>query len=119
VAHGGRRRRRAADPRGPAVETEVEEMPRAIWNGKVVAESERFETVERNVYFPPDSLRREYFRDSDTTTECPWKGTAHYYTLVVEGAETRDAAWFYPDPKPAARDIKDHVAFGKGVTVEA
>lgn len=94
-------------------------MPRAIWNGNVVAESERFETVERNVYFPPDSLRREYFRDSDTTTECPWKGTAHYYTLVVEGAETRDAAWFYPDPKPAARDIKDHVAFGKGVTVEA
>ncbi|MGB8274897.1 MAG: DUF427 domain-containing protein [Alphaproteobacteria bacterium] len=93
-------------------------MARARWNGQVVAEGDRFETVEGNVYFPPASLKREFFRDSATTTTCPWKGTAHYYTLVVDGAENRDAAWYYPDPKPAARTIKDHVAFWKGVAIE-
>lgn len=94
-------------------------MARAIWKGRVVAESERTETVEGNVYFPPDAVRREYLRDSATTSACPWKGTAPYYTLVVDGEENRDAAWCYPDPKPAARNIKDHVAFWKGVVVEA
>jgi uncharacterized protein (DUF427 family) len=94
-------------------------MPRAIWNGKVIAETERFETVEGNIYFPPQSLKREYFKPSQTRTICPWKGTAHYYTVVVDGQESRDAAWFYPEPKPAAASIRDHVAFWRGVTVES
>ena len=93
-------------------------MPRAIWNGKVVAESDMHETVEGNVYFPPASIKREHFRASDTTTICPWKGTAHYYTVVVDGKENKDAAWFYPEPKPAAAQIKDHVAFWRGVRVD-
>lgn len=93
-------------------------MPRAIWNGKVIAESDRFELVEGNVYFPPDAIRAEYFRPSATHTVCPWKGTASYYTLMVDGKENADAAWFYPDPKPAAANIRDHVAFWRGVSVE-
>jgi uncharacterized protein (DUF427 family) len=93
-------------------------MPKAIWNGQVVAESDAFEIVEGNVYFPPGALKREYVRESATTTECSWKGTAHYYTLSVDGAENPDAVWYYPDPKPAARNIAGHVAFWKGVRVE-
>ena len=93
-------------------------MPRAIWNGKVIAESDRHELVEGNVYFPPDTIKREYFQPSGTHTVCGWKGTASYYTVVVDGQENRDAAWYYPDPKPAAANIKDHVAFWRGVTVE-
>jgi uncharacterized protein (DUF427 family) len=93
-------------------------MPRAIWNGQVVAESETFEEVEGNVYFPPSSIRRELFSPSTTTTVCGWKGTANYFSLQVDGKENRDAAWYYADPKPAAAEIKDHVAFWRGVTVE-
>ncbi len=93
-------------------------MVKAMWNGAVLAESDSFEKVEGNVYFPPDSLNREFFLDSDTTTFCPWKGTAHYLTIIVDGAENPDAAWYYPDPKDAARHIKDHVAFWRGVDVE-
>lgn len=93
-------------------------MPRAIWNGKVIAESDRFELVEGNVYFPPNAIHAEYFRPSATHTVCPWKGTASYYTLMVDGKENADAAWFYPDPKPAAANIRDHVAFWRGVNVE-
>jgi uncharacterized protein (DUF427 family) len=93
-------------------------MPKAIWNGTVIAETDAFETVEGNVYFPPDSVKREFFQPSDTHTVCPWKGTASYYTVSVDGQENRDAAWFYPDPKPAAANIKDHIAFWRGVTVE-
>lgn len=93
-------------------------MARAIWNGKVLAESDRFEVVENNVYFPPQALNRKYFKDSDTTTVCPWKGTASYLTVVVDGAENADAAWYYKAPKAAAANIKDHVAFWHGVQVE-
>jgi len=93
-------------------------MARATWKDKVLAESDRFEIVEGNVYFPADALDRRFFKDSDTTTICPWKGTAHYYLVVVDGAENSDAAWYYPDPKPAAAQIKDHVAFWRGVQVE-
>jgi len=93
-------------------------MPKAIWNGKVIAESDTYETVEGNVYFPPGAVKSEYFKPSDTHTVCPWKGTASYYTVAVDGQENRDAAWFYPDPKAAAANIKDHVAFWRGVTVE-
>lgn len=93
-------------------------MPKAIWNGKVIAESDTYETVEGNVYFPPGAIKSEHFKPSDTHSVCPWKGTASYYTVAVDGQENRDAAWYYPDPKPAAANIKDHVAFWRGVTVE-
>ena len=92
-------------------------MPRAKWNDAVIAESEAFESVEGNVYFPPDSIDRSFFEPSETTSVCPWKGTAHYYNVVVGGEVNRDAAWYYPDPKPAAGQIKDHVAFWRGVEV--
>ena len=91
---------------------------RAIWNGKVLAESERYESVEGNVYFPPQSVRREYLKESSTRTVCPWKGVAHYYSLEVDGKSNPDAAWYYPEPKPAASKIRDHVAFWHGVAVE-
>jgi len=93
-------------------------MPKASWNNIVIAESSRFETVEGNTYFPPDTLRTEYFKPSDTHTVCPWKGTASYYDVVVDGQMNKDAAWYYPDTKPAAKNIKGYVAFWKGVKVE-
>jgi uncharacterized protein (DUF427 family) len=93
-------------------------MPRAIWNGAVIAESDRCEIVEGNRYFPPGAVRREHLRESATHTNCPWKGTASYYDVVVDGQTNRDAAWYYPDPSTAAQQIKDHVAFWRGVTVE-
>jgi uncharacterized protein (DUF427 family) len=93
-------------------------MARALWNGTVIAESDKFEVVEGNIYFPPGSVDAHFLKDSPTTTQCPWKGTAHYYTLAVGGAENKDAAWYYPAPKDAAANIKDHVAFWRGVTVE-
>jgi len=93
-------------------------MARAIWNGKVIAESETTEIVEGNVYFPESSLKREFFRPSSTTSNCPWKGQARYMTLVIDGEDNIDAAWYYPDPNPAARKIKGHVAFWRGVEVE-
>ncbi len=93
-------------------------MIRAIWNGVVLAESADTVTVEGNHYFPPESLHREYFNGSDTHTVCPWKGTASYYTVVVDGDENTDAAWYYPEPKAAAAEIKDRVAFWRGVRVE-
>jgi uncharacterized protein (DUF427 family) len=93
-------------------------MAKAVWNGKVIAESEKVEVVEGNLYFPENSLKREYFRASSTTSTCPWKGQARYYSLNIEGQENQDAAWYYPDPKPAAHGIKNHVAFWRGVEVE-
>ena len=93
-------------------------MPKATWHGAVLAESDRTETVERNCYFPPDAVNRAHLRPSDRNTTCPWKGVASYYDVVVDGATNEDAAWYYPTPKDAARQIKDHVAFWRGVTVE-
>ena len=94
-------------------------MPKATWNGIVLAQSDDTVVVEGNHYFPPESLAREYFIDSATTTVCPWKGTAGYYSLVVNGETNRDAAWYYQSPKPKAAEIRDRVAFWKGVQVEA
>ena len=91
---------------------------KAIWNGAVLAQSGETVVVEGNHYFPADSVDRQYVRDSATTSFCPWKGTASYYTVVVDGQENADAAWYYPAPKEAAAQIKDHVAFWKGVTVQ-
>jgi uncharacterized protein (DUF427 family) len=90
---------------------------RAEWNGAVIAESNNTVVIEGNHYFPPDSVRKDYLQPSSTTTVCSWKGTAHYYSVVVEGKENRDAAWYYPTPKEAAAEIKDHVAFWRGVDV--
>lgn len=93
-------------------------MPKAIWNGAVLAESDNCEVVEGNQYFPADAVKREYFKESGTHTTCPWKGLASYYTVVVDGKENKDAAWYYPAPKDAAKQIKDYVAFWRGVKVE-
>ncbi len=93
-------------------------MPRAIWNGIVLAESEQYQSVEGNTYFPPDSIKPEFLRESDTHTTCPWKGVASYYDIVVNGHVNKDAAWYYPSPKDDARRIKGHVAFWKGVEIE-
>lgn len=92
-------------------------MPTAIWNDAVIASSDDIVTVENNAYFPADSLDTALVEDSATTSVCPWKGTAHYKTLVVDGKRNVDAVWYYPDPKPAAADIKGRYAFWKGVTV--
>ncbi len=89
----------------------------AVWNGVTLAESDETIVIEGNHYFPPESVHREYFADSATHTTCSWKGEASYYHVVVEGKENPDAAWFYPNPKDAASQIKDHVAFWKGVEV--
>jgi uncharacterized protein (DUF427 family) len=90
---------------------------KAMWNGVVVADSNATRVVEGNHYFPPDAVKREYFKDSKTTSICPWKGEASYYTLEVDGTKNEDAAWYYPSPKEAAAEIKDYVAFWRGVEV--
>jgi uncharacterized protein (DUF427 family) len=91
---------------------------KAVWHEKVLAESDQTIVVEGNHYFPPDSINSEYFRESNTQTTCPWKGQASYYNVVVDDDSNRDAAWYYPEPKEAAQEIKNHVAFWKGVQVE-
>jgi len=83
----------------------------------VLAESDRTEVVEGNHYFPPDAVKREFFSNSSTHSVCPWKGTASYYTVEVSGKQNPDAAWYYPAPKDAAKNIADYVAFWKGVEV--
>lgn len=93
-------------------------MPKAIWKDIVLAESDRCEIVEGNCYFPPHSIKREYFKPSSTHTTCPWKGEASYYNIEVNGQINKDAAWYYPSPKEAAKQIAGHVAFWKGITVE-
>ena len=92
-------------------------MPKAVWNGEVIAESDDTVIVEGNHYFPPDSIKEEFFAGSDSNTRCHWKGLASYYDLEVEGKVNRDAAWYYPDPSAAASEIKDYVAFWRGVKV--
>lgn len=90
---------------------------KAVWNGKVVAESSETIMVEGNHYFPPDSVNREYLKPSETHTVCGWKGTAGYYSVAVDGEENADAAWFYPDAKDDAKNIENYVAFWKGIEV--
>ena len=90
---------------------------KAVWNGVVLAESDETIMIEGNHYFPPDALNRAYFQESDTHSTCPWKGEASYYDIVVDGEINKDAAWTYPAPKDAARQIRDHVAFWRGVQV--
>lgn len=92
-------------------------MVEARWNGRVIAKSDDTVVVEGNHYFPPDAVDADVLRPSATTTGCPWKGTASYYSLLVDGKENRDAAWTYPEPKDAAAQIKGRIAFWKGVEV--
>lgn len=86
-------------------------MTKAIWNGVVLAESDLTEMVEGNHYFPPETVKRQYFEDSERHTTCHWKGVASYYDVVVDGKRVRNAAWYYPEPSEAAERIRDHVAF--------
>ncbi len=90
---------------------------KALWNNAVLAESGETVVVEGNHYFPADSVKREYFRDSNTHTICPWKGTASYYSIEVDGETNTDAAWYYPEPKPDAENIRNYIAFWRGVKV--
>ncbi len=90
---------------------------KASWNGHVVAQSDDIVTVEGNAYFPAEALNRAYVRESPHTSICPWKGTAHYYSLAIDGKENANAVWYYPDPKEAAAQIRGRVAFWKGVAV--
>ena len=90
---------------------------KAIWNGKVIAESEDTVIIEGNHYFPKSAIKWEYLDDSQTNTVCPWKGTASYYTVNVDGKSNEDAAWYYPSPSELAKSIKDRVAFWKGVEI--
>jgi uncharacterized protein (DUF427 family) len=94
-------------------------MARAVWNNAVLAESDKTLVVEGNHYFPPEAITPEHFKPSPTTSVCPWKGTASYYDVVVDGQTNKDAAWYYPTPKDAAKQIAGYVAFWKGVRVEA
>lgn len=90
---------------------------RAVWNGATLAESEKTVVVEGNHYFPPDSVHREHFRESATHTTCVWKGVASYYDVEVDGEVNKDAAWYYPEAKKAAKNIEGYVAFWHGVEV--
>jgi uncharacterized protein (DUF427 family) len=94
-------------------------MATATWHGTTIAESDDTVVVEGNHYFPKDAVDSALLRPSDTTSICPWKGTASYYTLVVDGEENPDAVWYYPEPKPEAEMVRDRVAFWKGVEVTA
>jgi len=91
----------------------------ATWNGRVIAQSDETEMVEGNHYFPPETINREFFRDSAESSVCPWKGTASYFDVVVDGEVNNGAAWYYPSPSPAAANIKNHVAFWRGVKISA
>lgn len=93
-------------------------MVKALFNGTVIAETEDYEEVEGNVYFPPESIKREFFSDSGLHTTCSWKGLASYYSVQVDGQEAKDVAWYYPEPLDAASNIKDHVAFYPQVSIE-
>jgi len=91
---------------------------KAKWNNAVLAASDNTIVIEENHYFPPESIDKEYFQQSNTHTICPWKGEASYYNVIVDGQVNKDAAWYYPDPKAAAAEIKNYVAFWRGVKVE-
>lgn len=93
-------------------------MPKAIWNGAILAESDQTIVVEGNHYFPPRAIRRAYFRDSGAHTHCYWKGLASYYDVVVDGKVNKEAAWYYPDASEAAKQIEGYIAFWRGVRIE-
>lgn len=91
---------------------------KAVWNDKVLAESNETKSIEGNIYFPADSIRKEFFKEAETHTTCPWKGKAFYYSVEVDGKVNEDAAWYYPKASPLARDIEGYVAFWKGIEIQ-
>jgi len=93
-------------------------MVKALWKGKIIAETEEVEVVEGNYYFPPKSVHKEFLKESSTHSTCPWKGKASYYDVIVGGETNKDAVWYYPEPKPAAKNIKDYIAFWKGIEIK-
>jgi uncharacterized protein (DUF427 family) len=93
-------------------------MVKAVWNGKVLAESDQTIVIEGNHYFPPEAVRMEFFQESSTHTVCAWKGIASYYDVVVDGRTNKDSAWYYPQPKKAAKEIEGYIAFWRGVQIE-
>ena len=93
-------------------------MVKAIWNDMVIAESNNCEIVENNYYFPTEDVNKKYLRESDKHSMCPWKGKANYYDVVVNDEVNKDAAWYYPNPKPAAKKIKEYIAFWNGVSIK-
>jgi len=97
---------------------EAHNMAKASWGGKIIAESDATVVVEGNQYFPPEAVKREILKPSNHTSICPWKGTAHYYHVEVDGMRNENAAWYYPEPNAAAAEIKNRIAFWKGVRVE-
>jgi uncharacterized protein (DUF427 family) len=101
-----------------AAARQEEEMAKATWGGKTIAESNSTVVVEGNQYFPPEAVEKTFLRPSDHTSVCPWKGTAHYYHVEIDGLKNENAAWYYPEPKPAAAEIKNRIAFWKGVKVQ-
>lgn len=94
-------------------------MPKAYWSGELIAESDACVVVEGNQYFPVEAVKQEFLRPSSRTTLCPWKGTAHYYHIEVDGMKNENAAWYYPEPSDAAKEIRGRIAFWKGVRVES
>ena len=90
---------------------------KAVWNNKIIAESDKTIIIEGNHYFPLESVKKEYLKDSETKYQCPWKGQASYHNIVVDGEENKDAAWYYPEPSEMAEQIKNHIAFGNGIEV--
>ena len=94
-------------------------MPKAYWSGQLIAESNACVVVEGNQYFPAEAVKKEFLSASSHTSVCPWKGTAHYYNIEVNGLKNENAAWYYPEPSEAAKEIRGHVAFWKGVRVES
>ena len=111
------RRGRARIASRETLESRGKRMPKAVFDGTTIAESSDTEIVEGNHYFPRESVQKQFLQESDATTVCPWKGTAHYYDVVVGDARASGAAWYYPEPKPAAARIRDRVAFWRGVEV--
>ncbi|HXM91324.1 MAG TPA: DUF427 domain-containing protein [Candidatus Dormibacteraeota bacterium] len=93
-------------------------MAKATWGGKTIADSNSTVVVEGNQYFPPEAVEKRFLKPSNHTSVCPWKGTAHYYHVEVDGLKNANAAWYYPEPKPAAAEIKDRIAFWNGVKVQ-
>ena len=106
------------NPRSWGFAQHLTQLMKAIWNNTVIAESDETVVVENNHYFPADAIKKEFFEDSIAHTSCPWKGQASYYSLSVNGEKNKDAAWYYAEPKDAAKEIKGRVAFWKGVRVE-
>lgn len=104
---------------GRSLEPEKENVAKAYWSGKLIAESDACVVVEGNQYFPAEAVNKQFLRPSSHTTVCPWKGTAHYYHVEIDGMRNENAAWYYPEPSDAAKEIRGRIAFWRGVRIES